>query len=456
MSDSRIAQYREAVLALREHRFPVSLEPKGHDEVAQLGEALRVLGEDLEQRSREASALLAAIEKVNSGILIEEVMEQIYDSLRPFLPYDRIGLALLNEEGTEAYARWSRSESTNIQIDEGYSAPLAGSSLQRLLETGQPRVINDLEAYLAEHPRSESTRRIVAEGMRSSLTCPLVAMGRQVGFLFFSSCQKNTYRDAHVDLYLEIAGVLATTLEKSRLYQQVTELSEERSKLLGIAAHDLRSPLSVISGYVDLLLRGRLGELNDRQREVLQTVADASQGMISLLNNTLDSYAIQSGRLQLKLQSVSVDDFIRESYQANNPLAALKSIRLELHLPEPLGTATFDRDRIGQAISNLVANAVKYSAPESTVVLAAYGTDDAITFEVSDHGQGIAEEDRARLFTEYGRTDAKPTGSEPSSGLGLAIARRMVEAHGGRIWVESRVGSGSTFRFRLPRQQSTP
>ena len=164
-------------------------------------------------------------------------------------------------------ARWARTDATDVKIYRGYSAPLKGSSLEDVLRSGRPRVLNDLEQYLEEHPDSEATRLIVEEGVRSSLTCPLIALGVPVGFIFFSSQQKNTYQGAHVEIYLQIAGQLSAVLEKGRLYQQLLELNELKSKFLRFAAHDLKNLIAVITTYGELFEDGGFGELTPNSEE---------------------------------------------------------------------------------------------------------------------------------------------------------------------------------------------
>ena len=451
MDDPRITGYRDAVLAMQAGAFDVQVPLEGADDVARLGEALRDLGRGLERQFEEARTLAAIAEKVNSGLLLDQVMDYVFDAFRPLVPYDRLGLALIEEDGSQVRARWSRSDAAAGYLPDGYAAPLAGSSLSGILETGRPRVINDLEAYLCEHPNSESTRRILAEGMRSSLTCPMAAMGKHIGFLFFSSRQKHAYHDAHVDLYRQVAGQLSATVEKSRLYQQLSTLNEERSKLLGVVVHDLRSPLAVIKGYLEVLLEEDFGALTEVQQQFLHAVARASDTLLSLVSDLLDVNAIQSGRLRLCPATVVLADFLRECHRANLPLARAKSIHLELAVPDALGTATIDPGRIEQVMSNLIGNAIKFSLPETTITLGASASEENVEIVVADQGQGIAAEEIGTLFTEFGRASSRPTAGEQSTGLGLAIARRLVEAHGGCIWVESQVGKGSTFRFTLPR-----
>jgi PAS domain S-box-containing protein len=194
---------------------------------------LRDIGERKreEERLRSEKATLEKLAeltaKVDSAMTLEDVLDRLFETFRTVVPYDRMGCALVEAEGQTARSVWMRSTLSEVQIDVGYSARLEGSSLQEILETGRPRILNDLEAYLREHPDSENTRRIVAEGMRSSLTCPVIAMGKPVGFLFFSSARSHTYEDAHVEIYLRVAEHLSFILEKARLYQQLIETKRE-------------------------------------------------------------------------------------------------------------------------------------------------------------------------------------------------------------------------------------
>jgi diguanylate cyclase (GGDEF)-like protein len=215
---------------------------ESEDEVAALGSQLVALARALEQRLEESRRLLQIAEEVEGGLFLEDVLTRIYESFRPVIPYDRIGCALLSDGHRTLTARWARSESQHIELARGYSAPLAGSSLEDVLRSGRPRIINDLEAYFAAHPESDSTRRILAEGIRSSLTCPLVVRGTPTGFLFFSSNNKNTYRELHQGVFTRIAGQLSQVIEKSRLYQQLHDLNEQlaaaQRALVEQATHD--------------------------------------------------------------------------------------------------------------------------------------------------------------------------------------------------------------------------
>ncbi|MBI3948017.1 MAG: GAF domain-containing protein [Armatimonadetes bacterium] len=450
MEDPRVLAYLEAARAMQDGRFRVPIPVEGQDGLAELGRALTELGRILERKFGEISALAAVTERINAGFVLDEVLTHVYESFRPIIPYDRIGLALLEENGQRLRSRWLRSEAPAVRLPVGYSAPLAGSSLLPILETGVPRILNDLAAYHGEHPASESTRLILDEGMRSSLTCPLTAMGKPVGVIFFSSMEPNTYEVAHVALFLEIAGQLALIVEKSRLYEQLVELNDLKNKLLGMAAHDLRSPITVISGWTATLLQGVLGPVPEAQQEVLNDIQRACDTMLALINDLLDVSAIQAGRLDLRWQRVDMVKFLRDCHRANALLARGKSIALKLALEPDLPAVSMDGARIKQVLSNLISNAIKFSLPGTTVTLRARVRGNQMEVAVADQGPGIPREEIPGLFREFSRGSSRPTGGEPSTGLGLAIARRIVEAHGGRIWVQSDLGAGSTFTFTLP------
>ena len=187
-------------------------------------DAVRLLVDRLRQRENEIEELSRIAERVSWGVSLDETLEFVYTELRDVIPYNRIGFSLIDETRGTVYARWARSDRPML-LTLGYEAPLENSTLRTILETGRPRVINDLEDYLARKPSSDSTRLVVEEGMRSSLTCPLIVQGRPVGFMFFSSVAKDVYSDVHVSFFRQIAGQLSAIVEKSRLYSELAAKS---------------------------------------------------------------------------------------------------------------------------------------------------------------------------------------------------------------------------------------
>jgi diguanylate cyclase (GGDEF)-like protein len=257
--DPRITSYDRAARGLRAGRFNVQIPIGRDDAVGHLGLALRELARALESRLRVSRTLASVAERVNSGLTLDEVLGCVYDSFRSIIPYDRIGVAFIEGNGRVVRARWARSEAGPLRLDGGYSERLHGSSLERVIATGEARIIRDLEAYLALHPASRSTRLILEEGIRSSLTGPLVAMGKRVGFIFFSSRQRNAYRDPHRRAFHEVAAQLSLAIEKSRLYEGLLAANQEletlRDRLEYRVAHDALTLIWNRGAILDLLSR---------------------------------------------------------------------------------------------------------------------------------------------------------------------------------------------------------
>ena len=189
---------------------------------------------ELRQLRAEHEQLWQIIERINRGVGIEEILDFIFEEFRDLVPYDRISYAVVEHATGLVVARWTRSDGERPGIVAGYSQPLAKSSLAEIFRSGQPRIINDLEAYLREHPLSEGTLKLVGEGMRSSLTCPLVAGGLPVGFLFFDSRIPGAYSARHLDPFQQVAGILSGLLERGRMFSELAAqkaVIEEQGRL---------------------------------------------------------------------------------------------------------------------------------------------------------------------------------------------------------------------------------
>ena len=217
-----------------------------------------------------------------------------------------------------------------------------------------------------------------------------------------------------------------------------------------MAAHDLRNPLGVIAGVVDVLDEELADSLSAENRELLSRVASSAEYMLGLIDDMLDYSKIDAGRLDLQLGPVNVADLIRQNIAFNSILANKKGIKLRFECEGPPPILSLDSRRIQQVLNNLISNALKFANSGTTVTVTLRSGATDVTIAVADQGQGIAADELGKLFKPFSQTRTKSTASEKSTGLGLAIVRRIVEAHGGSIRVESEVGRGSTFYVSLP------
>jgi signal transduction histidine kinase len=399
--------------------------------------------------------LLAEINrKLSDGQDFMKLFDFLFGALDIIIPYDRIGIAVIEGEGNQRQlvTKWMTSKIPVSHIVAGYSAPLESSrSLLKILETGQPRIINDLVQYSHEHPDSESTKLILKDGIRSSLACPLRAGGKFIGVVFFSSQNVETYRDEHVQTYIEIAEELSLIIDHGRMRRNVLSSAQN----LAMVLHDLRAPLGVIQGFLDIASDADWYEnLDSDARGVFSILQRNSKYMLELLNE-LSELSRLSAQGAVDLREVTVREFIAELAMKGRELADKKEISFAITtssgLPEK---ARMDSMKIRRVLDNLITNAVKFSARGTNVQLNIKREGARLVFEVRDEGQGIPESEISKLFREFGRTSVRPTEGERSTGLGLAIAKKIVEQHGGQISVKSEAGKGSTFAFWLPLVES--
>ncbi len=439
----------------REIRFPT-------DEIGRIGVAIQELAQNLETRYRELQKIVQITARVNAGLFLDEILEGVYRDFKDFIPYDRIGFSLIEDDGKSIKARWAKADYAPLLLGRGYTAQLAGSTLEIIINSGQPRIINDLDAYANEKPESGSTKLILEEGICSSLTCPLIANGAPIGFMFFSSRRRNMYASIHVDIFQQIAGQLSVMVEKGRLVaelaaqklelerknDELSRLNDLKNSFLGMAAHDLRNPIGNILMAMSLLTNKKFVLPPEEHEEILAEVDKQAHYMLDLLDDLLDVSHIESGKFTLNPVPIDLESFLREVVQRHHRLAEAKGsvVRLE---PVARGEAIADPMRLRQVLDNLISNGVKYSPAASEIVVRAEPEQGDWLVAVQDQGPGLTLDDQKRLFQDFARLSAKPTGGEKSTGLGLAITRRVIEAHGGRIGVNSEPGQGATFWFTL-------
>lgn len=239
---------------------------------------------------------------------------------------------------------------------------------------------------------------------------------------------------------------------KANMLQELTLLNEKKNEFLGIAAHDLRSPLAGVLTYIDLLLRFLDEPEKTRRpfRKFLENVRVMTEQMRSMVDDLLDVAAIESGRLELRLEQARLRDLLVECCRINQEKAAAKDIELVVENQENDVEVLVDSARIAEVFDNLVSNAIKFTSPGGSVKIQCVVNDDEVSTNVVDTGQGLDDSEIPQVFSGK-RLSARPTAGEPSTGLGLVIVKKIVELHQGRVWAQSRKGEGSTFSFALPR-----
>lgn len=247
-------------------------------------------------------------------------------------------------------------------------------------------------------------------------------------------------------------GMLSGTVRSLHDVTELARVNQLKSEYVSTVSHEMRTPLTSIKAYLDLLLEGETGELNEMQLEALRVMEGSTNRIIDMINNFLDLARVEEGIISFERKPFVFDSAVSEAVGPLRGQFNEKDIRLKVHLPgRPLWVAG-DRTRIVQVLTNLLSNAYKYTPSGGEVNLSVTSDGPRLRTDVSDTGIGIAEEDQAKIFTKFYRASNNELADQVvGSGLGLAISKSIVEMHGGEIWFESKAGSGSTFSFTLPR-----
>ena len=239
--------------------------------------------------------------------------------------------------------------------------------------------------------------------------------------------------------------------QQRKLVTQLSAANAAKNKLLGMVAHDLRNPLASVRGLAEFLRDdGQAGKLTADQIDLVENIYTVSQSMLEMVNELLDVSVIEAGELKIQPKPVALAALLKQSVTLNNINAAKKGSHIELRIDGLPPHLNIDGPKIKQVIDNLLSNAIKFSPPNSCVMLEAGRRQSDCTVAVLDNGPGIPAVEKDKLFKDFGRTSVTPTAGEKSTGLGLAICRRIVEAHGGVIRADNRAGGGCTFTFSLP------
>lgn len=401
--------------------------------------------------ANERAALERVNERIGAAADLPAALALLFEAVRAVSPCDRIGLSFVEEEGRRVVAHHAVAAYEPLLLRRGYAEDLAGSSLERVIARGEVRLIDDLEAYLAERPASASTRILIREGVRSSMTCPLVVDGRNVGLLFRSSREPRAYDERHAHLHLAMAERIAQAVEKAWRIEKLEAANHAYTEMLGFVAHELKSPLASILTDVEMLTGGAFGEMAPPQRDKVGRMAGKAEYLLNLVRDYLDLARIEGGELAANIRPGVrfAEEVVRPAIEMVEPQAAEKKMRVATDFAADLA-CDCDPDLMKIVAVNFVGNGVKYGNDGGEVRVAVAIDGDRLRFAVRNEGPGFPPEARSRLFRKFSRLDSPELKKRKGTGVGLYTAWRIVQLHGGRVDARSEPGAWAEFSMEIP------
>jgi signal transduction histidine kinase/CheY-like chemotaxis protein len=423
--------------------------------------ALESRSEELSRKVEQLEALAEVGEAISSSLDPDEVLSTIVTHAVELSDTDGGSLMEFDEETQLFGVRTvygtapeviEQLRHSRIHVEESFVGRTAASGVVAQIEDLDQ--LDELDPHLA----------VLREaGWRSLVASPLMRAERIVGALVVRRKTPGGFTEETCELLSTLASQSAIALVNARLYQQLerqsaelAEASRHKSEFLASMSHELRTPLNAVIGFSEVLLERMFGELNERQADYLQDILSAGRHLLALLNDVLDLSKVEAGHMELDLRSFDLSEALSYTNSLVRERATQHQIHLHLDAPaDELGLIRADELRFKQVVLNLLSNAVKFTPDDGHVTLAARRVDGDVEVTVADTGVGIAPEDQARIFDSF-QQGGRTASSAEGTGLGLTLTRRIVELHGGTMWLESTVGVGSTFGFRIPQSALLP
>ena len=388
----------------------------------------------------------------NSFIELNPLLTTVASLIRNTFDYYVVLVALIDEDAREIYVSAADSAEDIDLLSLNIRVPMSRSSIiSHAALSGDPLVVKDVNQeprylHLDELPHT-----------RSELALPLIVGNDVLGVLDLQAQEPNAFSPNDVQVLQTLADQIAVAIQNAALFEtaqdaraEAEEANRLKTQFLTNMSHELRTPLNAVINFAYLLSVGMDGPLNETQKDLVNRIGVAGEHLLHLINDILDLAKIESGRVEMYFEEVAVNDLVKGVLSTAVGLTKGKPIELHQDISDTLPLVRIDCNRIRQVLLNLISNAAKFTK-DGTITISATADNGWVQMSVKDTGIGIAPEDIEKVFTAFVQVDGELTRQVGGTGLGLPISKQFIEMHGGHMWLESKVGQGSTFIFTLPR-----
>lgn len=410
------------------------------------------------QAKAERLAVINALDRaIYQGSLdLRQLFETFAAQAGRLVPYDRMSLALL--EGNQ-YHLLAVDPGLSPGIDREHWLPRQGTSFEWAIEHNQTLV----RADITQPPHFTTDALLIPAGIRSTVVVPLVARGRALGTWNMARCQPNAFSPEEIAIFETVAGQLAIALDNVRLHQdlaaqaarlrqaysQLEQADRLKDEMIQNISHELRMPLTIVRGYLELILDGALGEVPPGLGEALRTASHRTDEIVGIVERITTLHGLRLGGLEMERLSLSA--LVQQAASIAQRAAQNAGMTLQVALPDDALYVQGNAERLLQVLDSLLDNAIKFNRPGGHILVTAREENDLVAVEVTDTGIGIPADKLDRVWDPFYQVDGSTTRRYGGMGVGLALVKEVIEAHGGAVWVRSAEGQGSTFGFGLRR-----
>jgi len=403
-----------------------------------------ILRRKVEQAIHRQAALIEAGKAISKSLNLHDTCQVVAEQAARMVGVSRCVIFLLDAGSDEYLAEAATGVDPALlpmmrfQTGVGYHG--------QTVVDAQGRIVEDLKTQVGTESLWEHLPAT------NALILPMVSKESVIGTLTALDHEGGFSREDQ-DVLSMLASQATIAIANAHLYERTKELDRLKSEFVAVVSHEVRTPLTSIKGSLELLADRRFMELPTPQRELLSISQANTERLITLINDILDFSKLEASKLPMTMERIDVQRVLMEAVDNIRSLAGQRGISIDVSVDDSVGQIEADPMRVGQVVTNLLGNAIKFSPDNGRVEVFASGDPKGVTVSVRDYGSGIAPRDVSRLFQRFAQLDSSTTRKAGGTGLGLVISKGIVEQHGGTIWVESAVGQGSTFSFSLPRSR---